>query len=161
MLGFAGKAKQVRRWLQARRTTFYKHTPSRWRNVALPGAAASLPTTPKLLAPIQLAGLIVKPIEARSAGESETIVRIKQDAEAATLVRLVRRFVDLVRDAGVTGKRHHTGVDTFDAWLAEACDCGVRAVATFAAELKQDGAAVHATLTFREATLRPKGRSPS
>ncbi len=147
-LGFAGTAKQVRRWLQARRTALHKHTPRRWRDVALPGTAAPLPTTRKLLAPIQLAWLIVKPVEARSAGESETIVRIEQDAEAATLVRLVRRFVDLVGNAGVTGKRHHTGVDTFDAWLANACDCGVRAVATFAAGLKQDGAAVRAALTL-------------
>ena len=147
-LGFAGTAKQVRRWLQARRTAFHKHTPSRWRDVALPGTAASLPTTRKLLAPIQLAWIIVKPVEARSAGESETIVHIEQDAEAATLVRLVRWFVDLVRDARIAGKRHHTSVDPFDTWLADACDCSVRAVATFAAGLKHDGAAVRAALTL-------------
>ena len=76
------------------------------------------------------------------------MVRIEQDAEAATLVRLVRRFVDLVQNARITGKRHHTTIDTFDAWLADACDGNVRAVATFAAGLKQDGAAVRAALTL-------------
>lgn len=147
-LGFAGTAKQVRCWLQARRTAFHKHTPRRWRDVVLPGATASLPPTCKLLAPIQLAWLIVKAAETRSAEEAETIVRIEQDTEAATLVRLIRRFVDLVRDAGITGKRQLPGVDTFDAWLADARDCSVRAVVTFAAGLEHDGAAVRAALTL-------------
>ena len=120
VLGFAGTAKQVRRWLQAKRTALHKHTPRRWRDVALPGAMASLPTTRKLLAPIQLAWLIVKAVETRSAEEAKTIVHIEQDTEAATLVRLVRRFVDLARAAGITGKRQPPGVDTFDAWLADA-----------------------------------------
>ncbi len=68
--------------------------------------------------------------------------------EAATLVRLVRRFVDLVHDAGITGKRQFSGIDTFDAWLTDARDCSVRAVVTFAAGLEHDGAAVRAALTL-------------
>ncbi len=119
--------------------------------MGLPGATASLPTTRKLLAPIQLSWLIVKAAETRSVEEAETIVRIEQDTEAAILVRLVRlvrRFVDLVRDAGITDKRQPSGVDTFDAWLADARNCSVRAVATFAAGLKHDGAAVRAALTL-------------
>ncbi len=112
------------------------------------GATTSLPATRKLLAPIQLAWLIVKAAETRSAEETEALVRIEQDVEAATLVRLVRRFVGLVRDAGITGKRLPPGVDTFDAWLADARDCSVRAVATFAAGLEHDGAAVRAALTL-------------
>jgi transposase len=147
-LGFTGTAKQVRRWLQARRTALHKHTPRRWCDVVLPGATASLPATRKLLAPIQLAWLIVKAAETRSAEEAETIMHIEQDTEAATLVRLVRRFVDLVRDAAITGKRQPPGVDTFDAWLADARDCNVRAVVTFAAGLEYDGAAVRAALTL-------------
>ncbi len=107
-----------------------------------------MPTTRKLLAPIQLSWLIVKAAETRSVEEAETIVRIEQDTEAAILVRLVRRFVDLVRDAGITDKRQPSGVDTFDAWLADARNCSVRAVATFAAGLKHDGAAVRAALTL-------------
>ena len=148
MLGFAGTAKQVRRWLQAKRTALHKHTPRRWRDVVLPAVTASLPPTRKLLAPIQLAWLIVKPAETRSAEEAEAIVRTEQDTEAATLVRLVRRFVDRVRDAGITGKRHPPGVDTFDAWLADTRDCSIHAVETFAAGLEHDGAAVRAALTL-------------
>lgn len=147
-LGFAGTAKQVRRWLQARRTALHKHTPHRWRDVVLPAATASLAATRKLFAPIQPAWLIVKAAETRSAEEAETITRIEQDTEAATLVRLVQRFVDLVRDAGITGKRRFPGVDTFDAWLTDARDCSVRAVVTFAAGLEHDGAAVRAALTL-------------
>ena len=51
VLGFAGTAKLVRCWLQARRTTLHKHTPRRWSDVVLPGATALPPATRKLLAP--------------------------------------------------------------------------------------------------------------
>lgn len=68
--------------------------------------------------------------------------------EAATLVRLIQRFVDLVRDAGITDKRPSPGADAFDAWLTDAGDCSVRAVVTFAAGLEHDGAAVRAALTL-------------
>ena len=76
------------------------------------------------------------------------IARIKQDSEAATLVRLVRRFVELVRDLGITHKRPPPGADAFDAWLTDTRDCSVRAVATFAADLEHDGAAFRAALTL-------------
>ncbi len=147
-LGFPGTAKQVRRWLQASRTALHKHTPRRWRDVVLPGATASLPATRTLFAPIQLAWLIVKAAETRSAEEARTITRIEQDSEAATLVRLIRRFVDLVRNAGITDKRQAPGADAFDAWLTDARDCSVRAVVTFAAGLEHDGAAVRAALAL-------------
>lgn len=75
-------------------------------------------------------------------------MHIEQDTDAATLVRLVRRFVNLVRNAGITGKRQPAGNDTFDAWLTDARDCSVRAVATFAEGLEHDGAAVRAALTL-------------
>ena len=157
-LGFAGTTRQVRRWLQARRTTPHKHTPHRWRDVVLPGTVAPSPATRTLLATIQLAWLIVKAVEARSAEEAETVVRIEQDVEAATLVRLVRRFADLVRSAGTTGKRPPSDVDTFDAWLADARDCGVRAVVTFAAGLEHDGAAVRAALTLPWSNAQAEGQ---
>ena len=147
-MGFAGTAKQVRRWLHARRTVLHKHTPRRWRDVVLPGATAPLPAARKLFAPIQLAWLIVKAAGTRSVEEARMITRIEQDSEAATLVRLVRRFVNLVRDAGITDKRPSPGADAFDAWLADARDCSVRAVQTFAAGLEHDSAAVRAALTL-------------
>ncbi len=68
-LGFAGRAQQVRRWLQVRRTVLHKHTSRRWRDVALPGATAPLPAPRKLFAFIQLAWLIVKAAETRSVEE--------------------------------------------------------------------------------------------
>ena len=114
-LGFPGTAKQVRRWLHARRTVLHKHTPRRWRDVVLPSATASSPAARKLFAPIQLAWLVVKAAGTRSVEEAGMITRIEQDSEAATLVRLVRRFVDLVRDAGITDKRSSPGADAFDA----------------------------------------------
>ena len=147
-LGFAGTAKQVRRWLQVRRTALYKHTPRRWRDVVLPGATAAVPATRELLAPIQPAWPTVKAAEARYAKVAETIVRIEQDAEAATLIRA----------AEITGKRQTPGVDTFDAWLADARDCGVRAVVTLAAGLEQDGAAVRAAVALLWSNGQTEGR---
>ncbi len=76
------------------------------------------------------------------------ITRIEQDSEAATLVQLIRRFVDLVRDAGITDKRPSPGADAFDAWLTDARDCSVRAVVTFAAGLEHDGVAIRGALTL-------------
>ena len=74
--------------------------------------------------------------------------RIEKDTEAATLVRLIRRFVDLVHDAGITDKRQAPRADAFDAWLTDTLDCSVRAVVTSAAGLAHDGAAVRAALTL-------------
>ena len=76
------------------------------------------------------------------------IMRFEQDSEAMTLVRLIRRFVEFVRDAGITDKRPSPGADAFDAWLTDARDCSVRAVVTFAAGLEHDGAAIRGALTL-------------
>ena len=156
-LGFAGTAKQIRRWLQARRITFHKHTPYRWRDGIPPGAAPAA-AAQTLTAPIQLAWLIVKAAEARSTDEAAVIQRIKQDIEAGTLVRLVRRFVDLVRSAGITSKQQHASGDTLDAWLADAQSCKVRAVVTFAAGLAQDRDAVQAALTLPWSNAQAEGQ---
>ena len=116
--------------------------------MVLPGVTASLPAARKLFAPIQLAWLIVKAAETRSVEEAGMITRIEQDSEAAILVRLIRRFVDLIRDAGITDRRQSPGAEAFDTWLTDARNCSVRAVVTFAAGLEHDGAVVRAALTL-------------
>ena len=67
------------------------------------------------------------------------------------VARLARRFTALVRACGVRGRQEgHAPADPaaeFNAWLAEARACGTPAMATFAAGLEQDGAAVRAALT--------------
>ena len=56
---------------------------------------------------------------------------------------------------------HAASGDTtdLDAWLAEAHACGIRAVETFTARLKQDGAAVRAAPTEPWTAAKPEARS--
>ncbi len=65
------------------------------------------------------------------------------------VAKLARRFTALVRNCGIsrcaTADAHP--VSELAAWLAEARACGVRAIATFAAGIEQDAAAVRAALT--------------
>jgi len=67
-----------------------------------------------------------------------------QDGEAARVVRLVQRFVALMRDRTAAPQVTRAA---FDAWLDEALTCGIRAVETFARGLAKDGMAVRAALT--------------
>ena len=65
-----------------------------------------------------------------------------------TVVVLVRRFAELVRGRSIGRKTAvRAPITTFKAWLADALKSGVSAIATFAAGLQQDGAAVKAALT--------------
>lgn len=144
--GFTGTARQVRHWLQEQRTEVHKHIPYRRLDMALPGATQS--AAPALPSPKQLAWLIVKALGARNAKDAAVIVRIEQDCDAATMVRLVQKVGKLIRGAGVTSKEPvNDPVAIFDTWLAEAQTCGVQARETFATGLEQDGAAVRAALT--------------
>ena len=64
---------------------------------------------------------------------------------------LARRFTGLVRACGLRGRQEGVipaaPVAELNAWLVEARACGISAVATFAAGLEVDGAAVRAALT--------------
>lgn len=140
-LGYLGSVGQIHRWLQDHRTSPSRHAPHpsdaihpRWLPARQP---SSLPS------PKQLAWLIVKAPEMRSDEETAAVHWLGQDRDAATLIPLVRRFVDLVRRVG-TRSRH--AISVFDTWLLDAKGCGVRPVETFAAGLEQDGAAIHAAL---------------
>lgn len=156
--GFAGTPKQIRRWLQDRRAVFHKHTPYRWRDV-VPPAAAPASTLRPLPAPKRLAWIIAKAPETRSPEEAAAIARVEQDAEAATLVRLVGRFVGLVRAAGTTGGQQRAdAADPIDDWLADARHSGIGAVATFAAGIEHDGAAVRAALATPWSNAQAEGQ---
>ncbi|ORE96993.1 transposase [Aurantimonas sp. 22II-16-19i] len=139
--GYSGSPKQIHLWLQDHRTAPSKHAPHRPRNDALPSVEARRPSA--LPSPKQLAWLIVRAPETRSTEDVAAIQQIGQDREAAMVVRLVRRFVDLVRRVGI---RSRDAGPVFDAWLLDAKNCGVHAVETFAAGLDQDGAAIYAAL---------------
>ena len=164
-LGFTATPRQIRGWLQTRRTAPAKTTPHCYRKTCSNDVAGADATTPsgtaaaKLLSPKQLAWLLVRSPGTLSAGDAATLVRVGQDAEAARVAALVRRFVDLVRSCGIA----HEKVDPdplaiLDAWIADASVCGVAAVETFAAGLEQDGAAVRAALTMPWSSGQAEGQ---
>lgn len=104
--GFSGGTRQVYRWLIERRTAPAKTGPHVRRIRAAcrtrPSArniAPALPTVP------QLAWLLVQPAAALDAADAATAARVGQDAEAAAVVGLARRFTALVRACGVAGRR--------------------------------------------------------
>ncbi|MEC5384069.1 transposase [Aurantimonas sp. C2-6-R+9] len=105
--------------------------------------------------PKQLAWLIVKAPETRSIEEANAILQISQDRDAAILIRIVRRFVDLVRRVGT--KAHDAG-PVFDDWLLGAKRCGLRPVETFAAGLQHDGDAVRAALETSWSSAQVEGQ---
>ena len=151
--GFPGGTRQVRRWLAERRTAPAKTGPHVRRireagGVQPPATrdiAPALPTVP------QLAWLLVQPAAALDAADAATAARVEQDREAAAVVGLARRFTALLRACGVAGRRDgRVPADPnaeLDAWLADARACSASAIATFAAGLEADGAAIRAGLT--------------
>lgn len=70
----------------------------------------------------------------------------EQDSDVSAAATLVGRFVDLIRGSSV-GRKARAPRATFRKWLSEATKSKVSAIATFAAGLEQDGAAVRAALT--------------
>ena len=159
-LGFAGSAKQVRRWLNERRTGPAKTTPHKWRSDQS-GTASDPVHAPAaaLLSPRQLAWLLVRSPEALDAPATATLARIAQDPEVGRTLALVQGFAELVRDCGI----HRDKVPAnpravFGTWLEEARSCGVPAVETFATGLQQDRAAVEAALTMPWSSGQAEGQ---
>ncbi len=161
-LGYPGTTTQVRRWLQERRQHAAPTTPHQYRgegairsaqdgkvrdtapDAAARGAESLVSTTVPLPSPTQLAWLLVRPPDRLSDSDAQTLRHLIQDGEAARVVRLVQRFVALLRDRTAAPQVTRAA---FDAWLEEALTCGIRAVETFARGLAKDGMAVRAALT--------------
>jgi hypothetical protein len=95
-----------------------------------------------------LAWHLTRPRDRLTEEQGSAVARLGQDAEGATVARLVRRFADLLRGC-CSGSRApcRAPLTAFEGWLADASRSGVAAAATFAAGLRQDGAAVEAALT--------------
>ena len=147
--GFPGTPRQVHRWLSPRRTTPSKYGPQRRQDAeAVPAPCSVSDGAPALPSPKQLAWSLTRPRDKLTEDETAAIARLEQDAEAATVAALVRRFADLLRGCCLGSKAPcRAPLTTLKAWLSDALKSGVAAVATFAAGLQQDGAAVKAALT--------------
>ena len=80
--------------------------------------------------------------------DAATVARIEQDTDAATVAKLARRFIALVRACNAGNQ---TDADTACAalklWLAQARTPGVPTMETFAAGLEGDGSAIRAAPT--------------
>ncbi len=116
-----------------------------------------------MLSPKQLAWLVVQPESRLSVADQMTITRIKQDAEAAHVIELVRQFIGMVRGStirrAINGTPHlHTNPADFDARVTSASTSGTRALETFATGLAQDGAAVRAALSTPWSNAQSEGQ---
>jgi Transposase len=90
--------------------------------------------------------------------DAAVVERVMQDAQAATVIDLGRRFCRIVRTRSGSEQPSRSAVVAFEAWLAEARDCGVRVVESFAANLDQDGCAVRAALTLPWSSGQAEGQ---
>ena len=78
------------------------------------------------------------------------VTRVERDAEVSRVADLLRDFTALVSGCGCirrTEGQSTSAVALFSDWLERATGCGVDALVTFAAGLRQDGAAGRAALT--------------
>ncbi len=148
--GYAHGPKMVQKWVAENRTRPARRTPRKWLQGVPASAARGTASGPGPALPSlrQLAWLLVRPVAALSPLDAAAVRRAEQDAEAAQVASLARRFTALVRRCGAgQPTRPATPLADLTAWLAEANACGVSAVETFAAGLEQDGAALRAALT--------------
>ena len=153
-LGFCGTEKQIRRWLSERRTRPAKTMTRQWHMpLASPNPTTSPPPSPK-----QLSWHLLREPAELSPENVAVVERVMQDAQVATLVDLGRRFCRIVRTRSGSERPNSSAVVAFEAWLAEARDCGVRVVESFAANLDQDGCAVRAALRLPWSSGQAEGQ---
>jgi transposase len=127
-----------------------------------PCDAVSPPMTnaaPVLPASRQLAWLLVQSPEALDESEKVTLAWIVQDAEVARVSTLIPRFADLVRSCGISRDKAPADLSSvLKSWLDEAGSCGIQAVETVAAGLRQDQAAIQAALTLPWSSGQAEGQ---
>ena len=159
-LGYPGTPKQVHRWLSPRRRAPSKHTTRRGRGAQpAPAPSPAGSGAPALPSPRRLAWYLTRPRERLIAEEDAAVARIEQDADAATVAALARRFAHLVHGRSLGSQAPcRAPLTTLKVWLSDALKSGVAAVATFAAGLRQDGAAVKAALTTRWSSGQTEGQ---
>jgi len=145
--GYPGTSRQVHRFVAERRTKpFRSGRKPRHARVAMPEQPAAGTPLPSAR---QLAWLLVQPTSALDAAAVATVAHVERDEATKAVADLARRFTALVRASGVdrttTGGRDDAA--DFGRWITEARACGAPAIATFAAGLDGDAAAVRAALS--------------
>ena len=144
-LGYDGTPRQVQRFVAQRRSTPAPRTPRKWLGRF---AGAETSRTPALPSSKALAWMLVQPVAALPGHAAAAVARVEQDAEAARVARLARRFTALVRRCGARSEEPHPDPSgALRAWITEVRACGIATMETFAAGLELDAAAVRAALT--------------
>lgn len=164
--GYAGGSRQVHKWLQSRPTKLAITTPRRWREavpvVTGPGSAELPARRARLPGSKVLAWIMTVAPDQLSPTDGALLARVVQDPDAATLHRLVQRFVALVREAGTKGNGSSAHgirrLEAFEAWIVEAKASGIRAAQTFASGLVVDAAAVRTALTMPGSNAQSEGQ---
>ena len=156
--GYEGSPRQVQRFVAQRRSTPAPRTPRKWLG-RFDATRAKAGATPSLPSSKALAWMLVQPAEALPGPAAAAVARVEQDAEAARVAGLARRFTALVRRCGIrSGEQDPDPPGTLKAWIAEARACGTAVIETFAAGLEHDGAAVRAALTTPWSNAQAEGQ---
>jgi transposase len=137
--GYSGASVQVSRWLRQRRFAVALTTPGPYRDaVAAAIAERAKQTKPtELPSYIQLAWLLIREPETLEISEANIVKRICQNSQVEPTYQLAQQFLTMVRQRASS---------TFDSWLNACATSNVSDLATFAANLRQDYAAVRAAL---------------
>ena len=125
------------------------------------GVGVSANSAQTLPSPKQLAWLLLQPAGRRSEPESAILARVERDTEVCRVADLLREFTALVSAGGCQRRaegRSDTTAARFADWVEQAAACGVEALQTFAAGLRQDGAAVRAALTLPWSSGQAEGQ---
>lgn len=158
-LGHGGTSRQVQRYAAQRRSAPAPRTPRKWLGQLNPAAHAEVGATALLPSSKALAWMMVQPVAALPGHAAAAVARALQDAEAARVADLARRFTALVRRCGIQpNERHPDPRSALDAWVAEAQACGTAVMETFATGLEHDGAAVRAALTTPCSNAQAEGQ---
>ncbi len=98
------------------------------------------------------------PVSALDAAAA-VVAHVEQDETATAVARVARRFTALIRAAGIgsTAPEGRDPVADLTTWITEAKTCGAPAIATFAAGLEGDEAAVKGCA--HGAAARSRGKS--
>ena len=124
--GYDGTPRQVQRFVAQRRSAPAARTPRKW--LGRVAAWARVDAAPTLPSSKALAGMLVQPATALPEHAAAAVARVEQDAEAARVAGLARRFTALVRCCGIqSGERLPDSCGALNAWIAEARMCGTTA----------------------------------
>jgi transposase len=143
--GYAGSRKQVSRWVQNRRKRPSKNTPKKHNteNVVLPQDHATI------LAPRQLAWLLVKDPDSLDNIELSMLNHIRQDSEVELAYELAQQFQKMVRER-VSSE--------LDNWVALCQKCPIPDLVNFATSLQRDRNAIFMALCEKWSNGQTEGQ---